>query len=90
MHLVLYSKPNCCLCEALLSKLQKVQEIAPDLELTLTVRDILQNPHWEQRYALTVPVLFWQDTAIELPRFSPRSTEETIAKLLRKQKLALD
>jgi hypothetical protein len=84
MHLILYSKPDCCLCASLHHKLQKVQEIAPDLHLTLTVRDILTNPQWEQRYNLTVPVLCWYDTETELPRFSPRADEYTIAKLLRK------
>jgi len=70
MHLILYSKSGCHLCEALLEKLEKIESI----DLTLEVRDIVQNREWLNTYQYEVPVLYLskEDEHIQLPRTSPR------------------
>ncbi|MGB7417067.1 MAG: glutaredoxin family protein [Thermosynechococcaceae cyanobacterium] len=80
--LVLYSKPECHLCEGLQEKLEQIQ----DPPLRIEVRDITTNPDWFQAYQYEVPVLFSVSEAAEtmLPRPSPRlSTEQLQAFLLK-------
>jgi glutaredoxin len=54
MHLILYSKPGCHLCEGLQEKLEQVQ----GLEFELEVRDITTREDWFQAYQYEIPVLF--------------------------------
>ena len=54
MHLILYSKPGCHLCEGLQEKLEQIQSIQFELE----VRDITSRKDWFQAYQYEVPVLF--------------------------------
>ncbi len=70
MYLILYSKAGCHLCEGLLEKLEKIESI----DLTLEVRDIVQNKEWLDAYQYEVPVLYLskEDEHIQLPRTSPR------------------
>lgn len=53
MHLILYSKPGCHLCEGLLEKLQQITTLQFDLE----VRDITTQQEWFQAYQYEIPVL---------------------------------
>jgi glutaredoxin len=80
MHLILYSKPGCHLCEGLQEKLEQIQDVAIDLE----IRDITTRPDWLQAYQYEVPVLMWQrsqtpadeeqEEIIPIPRPSPRAS----------------
>jgi len=72
IKLILYVKPECCLCEGLQEKLQQIRGV----EFELEVRDITTNSQWFDRYQYEIPVLcLWQiDRELELPRISPRST----------------
>lgn len=85
MKLILYSTPNCCLCEGLLEKLHQVK----DVEFELEVRDITSNLNWFEKYQYEVPVLCLLQEAqqppqeLELPRISPRSPVTALTKLLR-------
>ena len=54
MRLILYSKPDCHLCEGLREKLEQIQSI----EFELEVRDITTNPEWFEAYQYEIPVLF--------------------------------
>lgn len=54
MHLILYSKPDCHLCEGLQEKLEQIQSFPVELE----VRDITTRDDWFQTYQYEVPVLF--------------------------------
>jgi hypothetical protein len=87
MKVILYSKPNCHLCEGLIEKLQQIQSLPLELE----IRDITTREDWFAAYQYEVPVLFVQsvagpeDTAlISVPRPSPRSTVQQLAHLLQK------
>lgn len=53
--MVMYSKPGCCLCDGLKEKLDVVM---PGLPVRgLEVRDITENPEWDAKYAMEIPVL---------------------------------
>ncbi len=53
LHLILYSKPGCHLCEGLQEKLVQIQS----LDLVLNVRDITTRDDWFQAYQYEIPVL---------------------------------
>ncbi|XP_022748609.1 uncharacterized protein LOC111298145 isoform X2 [Durio zibethinus] len=58
--LVLYSKPGCCLCDALKEKLHAAFSLSgPDSlhDVVLQLRDITSNPEWEKAYQYKIPVL---------------------------------
>jgi hypothetical protein len=80
MHLILYSKPDCHLCEGLAEKLEQVTDISFDLE----IRDITTRDDWFQAYQYEVPVLRRQVGNQEetLPRPSPRVSVQQLTRLL--------
>ena len=82
MRLILYSKPNCHLCEGLQEKLEQIQSLSFELE----VRDITTCEHWFQAYQYEVPVLCIDVAGIEeyLPRPSPRATMQQLEQILQK------
>ena len=81
MHLILYSKPGCHLCEGLQEKLEQVKNMAFELE----VRDITTDDTWWQAYEYDVPVLVLDGSPPQrLPRLSPRGTVEQLEKMLAK------
>jgi glutaredoxin len=102
MQLILYSKPDCHLCERLQEKLEQIQSIPLELE----VRDISTRADWFQQYQYEIPVLFWVkndsnlqtqniscgDTTrpklVAIPRPSPRASIAQLEKML--QKLLVD
>ncbi len=71
MHLILYSKVGCHLCEGLQEKLEQITE----LDIQLEIREITTNPEWFDRYQYEIPVLYLQVDGEErlIPRFSPRA-----------------
>jgi hypothetical protein len=75
MNLIIYSKPDCCLCVGLLEKLDRIQDLDIGIDINLEVRDITTNLNWFNKYQYEVPVLciLKEDTEQELPRLSPRS-----------------
>lgn len=83
MKLILYSKPDCHLCEGMLEKLQLVQALQFDLE----IRDITSNLNWFEQYQYEVPVLcLWDEQLAQerkLPRLSPRSPVTKLEELLK-------
>jgi hypothetical protein len=80
MHLILYSKIGCHLCEGLQEKLQQIT----DLQINLEIRDITTNPDWFDRYQYEIPVLCLQteNSEQQIPRFSPRTNTAQIQKIL--------
>jgi hypothetical protein len=86
MHLVLYSKPGCHLCEGLQEKLAAITNISLEVE----IRDITTRDDWFQAYQYEIPVLMWQkdtDSAespqmIPLPRLSPRAPIPQVERML--------
>lgn len=88
MHLILYSKPGCHLCENLHEKLEQITEP----KLTIEIRDITTKEEWFNAYQYAIPVLCKQsqnssDTEpIEktLPRLSPRCSVKQIQEMLKK------
>jgi Glutaredoxin-like domain (DUF836) len=72
MHLILYSKVGCHLCEGLQEKLAQIT----DLDLQLEIREITTNPDWFDRYQYEIPVLCLKVDGEEktIPRFSPRAS----------------
>ena len=86
MHLILYSKPGCHLCEGLQEKLEQIQSFNIELE----VRDITTREDWFQAYQYEIPVLLKVNVtptgAIEelIPRPSPRATVAQLEQMLQK------
>ncbi|TYQ30568.1 glutaredoxin family protein [Pseudanabaena sp. UWO310] len=86
MQLILYSKPECCLCEGLIAKLQQVKQ-KNNINFDLEIRDINSNPDWFDRYQYEIPVLCLlsdRQQEQELPRFPPRSPVEKLESLLQR------
>lgn len=85
MHLILYSKPGCHLCEGLLEKLEQIQT----LDLELEVRDITTREDWFEAFQYEIPVLFkvssaGKDVEQPIPRPSPRATVQQLEQMLQK------
>jgi len=82
MHLILYSKPDCHLCEGLQEKLEQITEVSFDLE----IRDITTRKDWFECYQYSIPVLCCQVSDREeiLPRPSPRASVKQLSQLLQK------
>jgi Glutaredoxin-like domain (DUF836) len=80
MHLILYSKIGCHLCEGLQEKLAQIT----DLDIQLEIREITTNPDWFDRYQYEIPVLYLQLNGTEqpIPRFSPRASIPQVQKIL--------
>jgi Glutaredoxin-like domain (DUF836) len=84
MRLILYSKPDCHLCEGLQEKLEQVQ--SPHFELE--IRDITTQTAWFDAYQYEIPVLLFavddRSAPVPLPRLSPRASVQQVAQLLQK------
>jgi Glutaredoxin-like domain (DUF836) len=84
MHLILYSKPGCHLCEGLQEKIEQIQQIPIQLE----VRDITSKPEWFQVFQYEIPVLYRvnesEGSSVRLPRISPRATVLQVEQMLQK------
>ncbi len=82
MHLILYSKPGCHLCEGLQEKLAQVTQFDFELE----IRDITTNDAWFNAYQYEIPVLCQKVLSQEkpLPRLSPRASVAQLERLLQK------
>ncbi len=82
MKLVLYSKPECHLCEGLEEKLRLVTDIPFELE----IRNIMTREDWFNAYQYEVPVLCLMTSEGEkvLPRLSPRASVKQLEKLLKR------
>lgn len=98
MHLILYSKPGCHLCEGLQEKLEQIQTIPIELE----IRDITTREDWFRAYEYEIPVLMLvkesgderqpnEQTPMAvpqslklLPRLSPRATVQQLETMLKK------
>jgi Glutaredoxin-like domain (DUF836) len=80
MHLILYSKIGCHLCEGLQEKLEQITEP----QIHLEIREITTNPDWFDRYQYEIPVLCWQIDGTErtIPRFSPRAGVPQVQQIL--------
>ncbi|GFR44191.1 hypothetical protein Agub_g5374 [Astrephomene gubernaculifera] len=84
--IILYSKPNCPLCEGTRDRVQGLIDRAqfmPSLltEYTLEIRDISTNPAWSAAYDMEVPVLtvLAQDgREVCIPRPPPRMTTDKL------------
>ncbi len=82
MHLILYSKVGCHLCEGLEAKLRQLSMPRFDLE----VREITTNPDWWAAFQYEIPVLYLLVDGQEqpLPRPSPRAPLPQLQQLLEK------
>lgn len=82
MHLILYSKPGCHLCEGLQDKLAQVRQ-----SIDLEVRDITTRSDWFAAYQYEIPVLIAVNDQGEmqtLPRLSPRASLTQVEQMLQK------
>ncbi|WP_373542054.1 glutaredoxin family protein [Chamaesiphon sp.] len=80
MHLILYTKIGCHLCEGLQEKIEQIT----DLNIHLELREITTNPDWFDRYQYEIPVLYVQVDGTEqsIPRFSPRASVPQVQQTL--------
>jgi hypothetical protein len=85
MHLILYSKVGCHLCEGLQEKLAQMDE----LDLQLEIREITTDPDWFDRYQYEIPVLYLQVDGVEklIPRLSPRASVPHVQQMLQQYSL---
>jgi Glutaredoxin-like domain (DUF836) len=83
MQLIMYSKPGCHLCEGLAEKLQQIR---PNLNFDLEIRDITTRPDWFDVYQCEIPVLCRMSAGKEqlLPRPSPRASTMQLQQMLQK------
>ncbi len=89
--LILFSRADCCLCESLEARLSclPLDELHPPLKLYVKDIDGTDVTSAENaRYSLEVPVLFFElenpFRRFELPRVSPRLSDEGLLKWLKK------
>jgi Glutaredoxin-like domain (DUF836) len=82
MHLILYSKVGCHLCENLEAKLRSISTPQFDLE----IREIATNPDWWDAFQYEIPVLHLVTTQgdVPLPRISPRAPLSQLQQILAK------
>jgi hypothetical protein len=82
MHLILYSKPGCHLCEGLQEKLEQIRSLA----LALEIRDITTRADWFEAYQYEVPVLTFPqgEREVTIPRPSPRVSVAQLERMLQK------
>ena len=82
--LILYGRKGCCLCEALIKKLESIslEDIKPPLKLYSLDIDSDVSKIEKIKYDLEVPVLFFKlsssSNMIELPRVAPRLNQESL------------
>jgi hypothetical protein len=90
MNLIIYSKPDCCLCAGLLEKLEQIQDpnfnlgtnLEISLEIKLEIRDITTNLNWFEKYEVPVLCVLRENIELELPRVSPRSPARKLQEML--------
>jgi len=82
MYLILYSKPDCHLCQGLQEKLAQIKNIPFSLE----IRDITTRDDWFTIYQYEIPVLCQKlpDREQPLPRISPRASVAKLEQMLQK------
>ncbi|KAJ9159634.1 hypothetical protein P3X46_025125 [Hevea brasiliensis] len=84
--MVLYSKPEFCLCDGLKEKFQDASLLfSPHFlhDINLQVRDITSNLEWERACQFEIPMLtkiLSDGTKETLPKISPRVRVEFIQK----------
>jgi Glutaredoxin-like domain (DUF836) len=80
MHLILYSKVGCHLCEGLEQKLRSILTSTDNLE----IREITSNSDWWNAYQYEIPVLYMVKGEQEnmLPRLSPRAPVTQLQEML--------
>jgi len=90
--LILFSRMGCCLCEGLEIRLKKISldNLNPPVKLCVRDVDAVNVPKLEKElYSLHVPVLIVElDRPVrrfELPRVSPRLSEEGLFNWLQKK-----
>jgi hypothetical protein len=85
MHLILYSKPGCHLCEGLQEKLTQVSKVG-NIKFELEIRDITTNQDWFAAYQYEIPVLYQKLSETEkiLPRLAPRASVTKLEQMLQK------
>lgn len=87
MKLILYSKPDCHLCEGLQEKLAQVTNIDFELE----IRDITTRDDWFNAYQYEIPVLCQELPQGEkpLPRLAPRASVKKLEQMLQQHLIAV-
>ncbi len=90
-ELILFTRTGCCLCEGLEEKLKRIcfKELHPEIHFLIKNIDGEEVPQMEKtRYSMQVPVLIFslktEDRVIELPRVSPRLTQQGLFDWLQK------
>jgi Glutaredoxin-like domain (DUF836) len=82
MHLILYSKVGCHLCENLEAQLRSLSTPKFNLE----IREIASNPDWWEAFQYEIPVLHLVTAQGDrpLPRLSPRAPLSQLQQMLEK------
>lgn len=58
LELILYSRPDCYLCDRLERLIEPhLDRLRQDASVTLTKRCVTDDPGWQERYGLRIPVL---------------------------------
>jgi len=76
IHLILYSRPGCHLCEEMKAVIDR---LATDSQLALTEIDISTDPDLEARYGTEIPVLIADGKKVAKYRISETQLRRMIA-----------
>ncbi|HEU4394455.1 MAG TPA: glutaredoxin family protein [Planctomycetota bacterium] len=80
MRVVLYGKPECCLCDLAESRLRAMAERRP---FDLVKVDIRGDPALERRFGITIPAVEVDGVLVSEGRFDENAVEARIAAALR-------
>jgi hypothetical protein len=76
MHVCVYSKPDCCLCEEVL---QELALLAAEFDIVVVEQDILQDEQLLSRYRNLVPVVEIEGGATLSPPHSRQTLYSALA-----------
>ena len=55
MRIEIYTRPGCHLCEEAMAE---IRDAASSFDFELVERNVEENPEWEAKYGLEIPVIF--------------------------------
>ncbi len=84
VELVLYSKPDCPLCDEMKEVIKEVSALTP---LTLSTVDITGTTALEEKFGLDIPLLFHGENRIGKHRIHKKVLFRKLQKLSGKEKL---
>jgi len=83
IELVLYSKPDCHLCDEMK---EVIEEVSAQIPLTLSTVDVTGVPDLEEKFGLDIPLLFHGENRIGKHRIHSKVLFRKLQKLSEEEK----